>query len=159
MSEVFVESFKIFLVYAFAFTLLARLGSRSGFLKPMVLLWILTIAVASITHPLPTAEAKALFYFFAFTFFGLYVLAVVVAKNSVTLRMMDEIERGAGLTRSQLRACFSDSESVDARIEMMQRGGILTRNKDGTIKLLPKGARIGKAALFVRRIFSVATPG
>lgn len=87
------------------------------------------------------------------------MIVLTSARNSVTLRMMDEIEKRQGLTREQLAQAYSDEESVRARLKGMQSSGMLIIHSAGEIILTERGIFIGKIALQLRKVFSIQKAG
>ncbi len=94
-----------------------------------------------------------------FSFWCLYMLALVAARNSVTLRMMDEIDRANSLTTDGLNSIVPDEKNVAVRIAAMEAGGLFDRDPNGGIKVTSKGVLIGRIAIFLQRLFSIKISG
>ena len=88
----------------------------------------------------------------------LFRSVLVASRNSVTLRMMDEIGLAGRLQFSEMAEKFTDTESLQARLAAMERSGFFLR-ESGELHLSPKGILLGSLALFLRRLFSIESAG
>lgn len=57
--------------------------------------------------------------------------------NSVSLRMLEEIDRSGlkGMSLEGIQERFSDEESVQIRIELMKKNGLLSSASEGSVML------------------------
>lgn len=158
MINIFGLSFVFFLAYAAAHILLCRFMSPAFFIRKAAYLW-LCIVVAAHGFSADNFYGFSLGLFFSFSFWCLYILVLVAARNSVTLRMMDEIDLEGELSRSALGQRFQDKHSVEARLCLMEQNQIVSRNSAGQTCLTPKGRRFAKLAMLIRRVFGIEKAG
>jgi hypothetical protein len=93
----------------------------------------------------------------SFSLWSLLIFILVCSQNSVTLRMLDEIDLASDqpLTEEKLLKQFSDEESIRARLETMAQNQYIEIALNGKIQLTPKAYRISRLNLFFRHVFSI----
>jgi hypothetical protein len=157
MTTAFHVALFSFPLYVILHALIGHLADKSSFLSRATLLW--GIFAFSFTLLMAQSAGMALLgAAFSFTLWGFYMLVLVHARNSVSLRMMDEIDTAGTLSLDELNARMSDEESVRARLKGLAEGGLLVQSGN-SYSVTGKGRALGLAASVIRRIFSMDITG
>ena len=159
MILAFQLAFSIYVAFVIFHALLANVFSFTRLLAPAAMLWIIgtSLGVALFWNKASICVLWATVAF-SFSFFSFHCLVLVASRNSVTLRMMDEIGLAGRLQFSEMAEKFTDTESLQARLAAMERSGFFLR-ESGELRLSPKGILLGRLALFLRRLFSIESAG
>ena len=95
-----------------------------------------------------------------FSLFNMYVVALVCARNSVSLRIMDEmLTVNRGMTLDDLEKTYSERESVSSRLELMVSNGYLKRGPGEEIEISEKAKRMARITILIRAILGITNPG
>lgn len=92
---------------------------------------------------------------------NMYMFALICARNSVSLRILDEVLRAPAetLSKPELLDRFSDRESLGSRLELMQKNSFLHRVAGGEVELSAKGKLLARGILLARAILGVPKSG
>jgi len=96
------------------------------------------------------------FYLFTIILWNLYMTFFVNLMNSVSLRMMVEIDQAAGqsLSSKELLNLYSDEAALESRLQEMTAGGLLRIVEDQLV-LTNKGQLLAFVLLVIRRVFGI----
>ena len=99
----------------------------------------------------------ATFYLFTIILWNLYATFFINLMNSVSLRLMVEIDRAPGQTFStaEMVSLYSDEAALESRVQEMVAGGLLRIAADQQLVLTSKGQLLAVGLLWIRRIFGI----
>ena len=157
MGPVFVEALFIFFGYVVVHIFISRI-TNGGFLIRNAA--ITFVGYFSVLLPLffrANIMGLSLAIVFEILFWSAYIIALVCAINSVSLRMMDDILQSTELKLSleQLTKGSGDENSIEPRIRLMERNGWLSIDATEEIRLSSSAKLLAIATLALRRIFKL----
>ena len=96
------------------------------------------------------------FYLFALILWNSYITLFVNLMNSVSLRLMVEIDRSAGqsLSDAEILNLYSDEAALESRLQEMASGGLLCF-ADEQLVLTEKGRLLARMLQLIRKIFGI----
>ena len=124
---------------------------RNGYLIFLGMCLLSTIVVV------PSGWAVAgPFYLFALILWNSYITLFVNLMNSVSLRLMVEIDRAEGqsLSDAEILNLYSDEAALESRLKEMVAGGLLCF-ADQQLVLTEKGRWLARILQLIRRIFGI----
>ena len=159
MTLEFQSAVLLYMIFTALHLLVVNLFFLTRILAPAAFLWAFVTAAGGAY----LCSGMSLCGFFAttaysFSLFCLHCLVLVASRNSVTLSIMDEIDRAGVIRFEQIDKKFTDNDSVRARLVTMERSGFFSR-AEGELRLSPKGILLGRLALVLRRLFSLERAG
>ena len=164
MSLILVTSI-IFTVFVLVHIIISRLTGPSGFMIKVSVTFLPFLCspfVVQFLEPFFGAQQaqKWICAGVMFSLFNMYVVALVCARNSVSLRIMDEmLSVNRGMSLDDLEKSYSERESVSSRLELMVRNGYLSRGADEMIEISEKAKKMARITLVIRNIFGIINPG
>ena len=137
--------------------LLIRLTRGQAFVRNGYLFIAVASALAGIEIIPRGGLVAAAFYLFAIILWNLYVTFFVNLMNSVSLRMMVEIDRAPGqaLSSADILNLYSDESALESRVQEMTAGGLLRVAADQQLVLTRKGQLLARGLSLIRRIFGI----
>lgn len=161
MTEIFLWSVGTFLVFLPAHVVVARCSGsfrvvRNSCVAFAIFLVVALLGFARLGMPSLVFAAAILI-----SLWIIEMVALISAQNSVSLRILDEIERAPGqeLTLEAIARRFAVVDSVKTRLELMKQNGLIASDGPGTVTLSGKALLAARFSLFVRRIFAAENPG
>jgi hypothetical protein len=87
---------------------------------------------------------------------NLYLVFFINLMNSVSLRMMIEIDRAPAqsLSADQLLAAYSDDEALESRLQALVAARFIARD-GAALSLQPKGRMLAFVVNSLRRLFGI----
>ncbi|HVM63094.1 MAG TPA: hypothetical protein VMV72_19705 [Verrucomicrobiae bacterium] len=100
--------------------------------------------------------AVIFFYLSATIVWNLYLIFFINLMNSVSLRLMIEIDAAPDqtLTTEQLLAAYSDDQAFENRLQGLCGAGLLRREGDELV-LMPRGRMLAGCVGWIRRLFGI----
>lgn len=141
-----------FIVFVGIHILVLHLVGPSRFIRNGIIILLIFISL-----PVLSFGAKLVFV----SLWNMYMFALICSRNSVSLRILDEIREGpeVGLTKLHLLEKFSDRESLSSRIEIMEQNKFLRSVAPNVVELSKKGRILARGILLGRALFGVQNPG
>ena len=96
------------------------------------------------------------FYLFSLILWNSYITLFVNLMNSVSLRLMVEIDRadGQSLSDAEILNLYSDEAALESRLKEMMTGGLLCF-ADEQLVLTEKGRLLARILQVIRQIFGI----
>ncbi len=153
MSQPFADAALVFALQLAAHLMTSRFVKNPVFVKFSVLLFAASALVAS---PWLFRAGLGRGLFACALFASLWVIqmvALISGMNSVSLRMMDEVDRAPGraLEEQTLFSRITPEASVRARVDTLIKNGILVSGPEGTIQLARPARALASVARAIRR--------
>lgn len=138
-----------FAVFALTHIVLLQMVGPNKFIRNGAVLMLPFLCLPELT-----VGAKLIFV----SLWNMYMFALICARNSVSLRILDEILRSPGeaLSKPELLERFSDRESLASRLELMQKNAFLRPVGGGEVELSAKGRLLARGILFARKLLGVS---
>ena len=156
MTQVFGLALILFFGYVLLHLLFTRLTHgqafvRNGYLFIMVMSALTAVAIAPCGWLF-----VVVFYLFTVILWNLYLTFFINLMNSVSLRMMVEIDQAPGQTLSstELLDLYSDEAAFESRLQEMAGSGLLRFAGDQLV-LTGKGQLLARGLTLIRRIFGI----
>lgn len=88
---------------------------------------------------------------------NMYIFALICSRNSVSLRILEEVRQSPNksLTKSEILGRFTDTESLSARLGLMEKNSFVHYIGPSEVELTSKGLFLARAILFARSLFGV----
>ena len=137
--------------------LLIRLTRGQAFVRNGYLFIVTASALAGVVIVPLGGLVTLVFYLFTIILWNLYITFFVNLMNSVSLRMMVEIDRAPGQTLSSadILNLYSDESALESRILEMTAGGLLRVAADQQLVLTRKGQLLARMLQLIRKIFGI----
>ena len=157
MSALFIDAFYIFGAAVIVHLILCRFTRRSAFMKKAMAILLAALASGAYLSVGSGVGAVLFTWGLIFSFWMMYLVALISAQNSVSLRMMDEIDCSPRHTISleELSKKYSDQDAVLSRLNTMQRNGLVEQKNGEWYQVTAKAGRIARLTLALRKFFSI----
>jgi hypothetical protein len=156
MTHIFGFALIFFTVCILLHWLLTRLTSGKAFVRNGYL-FFLTMCLLSAIAVVPNGWRLAgPFYLFAVILWNSYSTFFVNLMNSVSLRIMVEIDQSEGQSLSgvEILNLYSDETALESRLREMATSGLLRFAEDQLV-LTRKGRLLARVLVLIRRIFGI----
>ena len=161
---------------AFLFTLfvlvhlgISRMTGATGFMKKIILVFLpffiapffVDKVCPSFFHALAVDPSlRWICSAVLVSLFNVYMIALVCTRNSVSLRIMDEmVTANRGMNLDDLEKVYSERESVSSRLELMEGNGYLRRGPGEMIEITEKARKIARITIGFRKALGIVNPG
>ena len=136
--------------------LLTRLTRGAAFVRNGYLFIVAMGALAAVVIVPRGWQFAATFYLVAVILWNLYMTFFINLMNSVSLRMMVEIDHAPAqsLSNEELLGRYSDEAALESRLQEMVAGGLLQVEADQLV-LTGKGRRLATVLILIRRAFGI----
>lgn len=152
-----------FVVYLLLHLALLRTRGESGLIQWSFLLLVPFMILPFVLQGQLGWEQKALSWISSASLLSMwifYVVCIVNVRNSVSLRMMNEIMKSpGGLRELEIESRYSEEKSVQDRFEVMVRNGWIRMLPNREVEITSKAAKAAKITLFFRKVFSAENAG
>lgn len=159
MTRIFLLSFVFIGLTAFFQILWARFARKPALISLAARAGAFSFLLLQFFAGMHGNSERLLSAFFAVSFWCTYVLVLVAARNSVTLRIMDEIAASPGISAKALAQHFPTEEGLNTRIFGMAQSGFVRLIGPEEFELSFKARLIAVCARALQKLFAFAQPG